>query len=129
MSTIRTTIGTLRRAINLHLISEMGRFRNNVDDSTVTIEREIPSHDNPDDWDVIEITVEYSAHGSHIPSSWDGPEEFPEVELGNATLADGTPVELTADEERRVIELAEEYISNNPPGPDEAYDSYRDYDY
>lgn len=112
---IKTTVGELRRAISRFLVTEAPTRRSST---SVIFERELP------DESVVEVIVDYSTVGSYMKATRDSPEEFPEVQLGGAFLEDGTPTQLTPEEEQYVLVLAQEDIDNTPPESDYDDDNY-----
>ena len=100
MSTIRTTVGVLRHLYQ-RVMSEAYRSALNLPHGTVVFSR-----DDPETGEEQEVSVEYSVSGLHILATRVDPEEFPDVELGDAMLLDGTPVILTAAETVQALNLA-----------------------
>lgn len=100
MSTIRTTVGTLRRVVSRLL--EAPRRK--------SYEFVIITREDPETGEEMEINVTYNISGRYYPATHVDPAEYAEIELQDATLADGTPVELTDYERAEATDLATEHV-------------------
>ena len=99
---IRTTVGTLRRAV-ARILKE-ARFNKTY--PTVTIYR-IDDTGLEDEQELeTPIIVSYNVFGSYHAATRIDPEENPEIEIISAKFADGTPVELTQTEAEEAILMA-----------------------